>query len=278
MAEETNETETGTQKAAPAEAAGNETAAGNTASSQAPADNAGEDTQKEPENEPRDKKISRLKGKIEEYKKENSDLKSRMSKQSSDLDTMKRLALQEKDEIEKLRKENADVKDSFLRSRAEFDNLKKRSAKEKQDAINYANENLLKDLLEVIDNFDRTIEASANATDPKTISDGIAMVSKSFMNMLVNKYGLAAFGNAGDAFDENLHEAVRSVEEDVASRVIKTVYLKGYKLKDRVIRYAKVEVSVPKSGQSAPETGEEPASSPAENGDGAMSDGETESK
>ena len=151
------------------------------------------------------------------------------------------------EKIAELEKENADLKDQLLRRAADFDNYRKRMIKEKQETFDYANANLLADLLESLDNFDRTVEASATATDVKTIVDGIKMVKDSLVQMLENKYGLASYAVEGDEFDPDIHEAIGRVEEEgIEKETLKQIYLKGYKLKDKVIRNAKVMVSVPK--------------------------------
>lgn len=148
--------------------------------------------------------------------------------------------------VEALEKENADLKDQLLRRAADFDNYRKRMIKEKQEAFDYANAALLQDLLESIDNLERTVVAAEGATDAKSIADGVKMISASLVSMLENKYNLTAYGAVGEAFNPDEHEALRSEpSDDVESPVIKEVYLKGYKLKDRVIRNAKVSVSMP---------------------------------
>ena len=152
------------------------------------------------------------------------------------------------EKIVELEKENADLKDQLLRRAADFDNYRKRMIKEKQETFDYANANLLADLLESLDNFDRTVEASTTATDVKTIVDGIKMVKGSLVQMLENKYGLASYAVEGDEFDPDIHEAIGRVEEEgIEKETLKQIYLKGYKLKDKVIRNAKVMVSVPKN-------------------------------
>lgn len=152
------------------------------------------------------------------------------------------------EKIAGLEKEIAELKDKYLRTVAENDNWRKRMIVQKDEAVAYANASLLGDLLESLDNFDRTVEAAATATDPKSIADGITMINKSLVSMLENKYNLVAYGTAGDAFDPDIHEAIGRVEEeDVKEETLKQVYLKGYKLKERVIRHAKVMVSVPKA-------------------------------
>lgn len=152
------------------------------------------------------------------------------------------------EKIAELEKENADLKDQLLRRAADFDNYRKRMIKEKQETFDYANANLLADLLDSLDNFDRTVDAGATATDVKSVVDGIKMVNSNLVKMLESKYGLTSYGAEGDEFDPDVHEAIGRVEEEGKDKeTLKQVYLKGYKLKDKVIRNAKVMVSVPKS-------------------------------
>ena len=146
-----------------------------------------------------------------------------------------------------LEKENADLKDQLLRRAADFDNYRKRMIKEKAETAEYANANLLADLLESLDNFDRTVEASATATDVNSVVEGIKMINSNLVKMLEDKYGLNGYGKEGDEFHPDEHEAIGRIEEDVEKETLKQVYLKGYKLKDKIIRHAKVMVSVPKA-------------------------------
>ncbi len=150
------------------------------------------------------------------------------------------------EKIARLEAENADLKDQLLRRAADFDNYRKRMIAEKQEAFDYGNANLLKDLLDSLDNFDRAIEAAATATDVKAVADGVSMVNKNLVGMLENKYNLTSFGKAGDKFDPEIHEAIGKTEGDVKEPELSQVYLKGYKLKERVIRHAKVMVTMPK--------------------------------
>ena len=159
--------------------------------------------------------------------------------------------------IAELEKENADLKEQLLRKIADFDNYRKRMIKEKQETLDYANTNLLKDLLDSLDNFDRTIEAAASAKDAASIADGVKMVSKGLVSLLENKYNLTSYGAAGDAFDPEIHEAIGSAQGAVAEPVLSQVYLKGYKLKDRVIRHAKVMVTMPDGSVKAEDKAEE---------------------
>lgn len=149
--------------------------------------------------------------------------------------------------IAELEAEAASWKDQFLRKSADFDNYRKRMIAEKADAVAYANASLLKDLLESLDNFDRTVDAAETATDAKSIADGVRMISKSLVSMLENKYSLVGYGAVGDPFDPDVHEAIGMQEGDVGEEQLAAVYLKGYKLKDRVLRHAKVMVVKPKA-------------------------------
>jgi len=151
------------------------------------------------------------------------------------------------EKVAALEKENADLKDQLLRRAADFQNYRNRVIKEKEDLSKYANAALLGDLLDSLDNFDRTVEAGASATDVKTVVDGIKMINANLVKMLEDKYGLTGYGKEGDEFNPDEHEAIGRMEEDVEKETLKQVYLKGYKLNDKVIRNAKVMVSVPKA-------------------------------
>ena len=167
------------------------------------------------------------------------------SKGSETTEEKKELIPEEK--IAALEKENADLKDQLLRRAADFDNYRKRMMKEKQDTYDYANAGLLGDLLDSLDNFDRTIDAAKDAKDAKSIADGIKMINKNLVKMLEDKYGLTGYGKEGDEFNPDEHEAIGRMEDEKAKKeTLAQVYLKGYKLKDKVIRHAKVMVKVPK--------------------------------
>lgn len=152
------------------------------------------------------------------------------------------------EKIAALEKQIEDLKNQALYKAAENDNWRKRMMQQKDDAVAYANASLLGDLLDSLDNFDRTLDAAKDAKDAKSIADGIKMVNKNLVNMLESKYGLKSFGKEGDEFNPEEHEAIGRVEDESAkSETLKQVYLKGYKLNDKIIRHAKVMVNVPKN-------------------------------
>ena len=158
--------------------------------------------------------------------------------------TEKEVSPEEK--IAALEKEIEDLKKEALYKAAENDNWRKRMMQQKEEAVAYANASLLNDLLESLDNFDRTLDAAKDAKDAKTIADGIKMISKNLVSMLENKYGLSSFGKEGDEFNPEEHEAIGRVEDEKAKKeTLQQVYMKGYKLDGKIIRNAKVMVSVP---------------------------------
>lgn len=170
----------------------------------------------------------------------------------------------EEDPVQRLEREKAELEaknkelhNQYLMARADLDNYRKRMVKEKQEAFDYANENLLSDLLESLDNFDRALDAASTATDVAGVVDGVKMIKNQLVSMLENKYNLAGYGEKGDAFDSSIHEAIGSMSGPVAEPVCSEVYLKGYRLKERIIRYAKVMVQMPDGTVSGIDAGGE---------------------
>jgi molecular chaperone GrpE len=145
-----------------------------------------------------------------------------------------------------------DTHDQLLRKTADFDNYRKRMNQEKQKAIEFANESLLLDIIPVMDDFERAIQSAETSEELKSLPagkvmlDGITMIEKQLVSKLENKWGLKRYNSAGEAFDPNLHEAMLMEKSpDIEEPVIQEDFVKGYMLKDRVIRTAKVKVLMP---------------------------------
>jgi len=146
----------------------------------------------------------------------------------------------------------AELNDQYLRKAADFENYRKRVNREKQELTDFANQNLILDLLPVIDDFERAIKsaetgfASQSSQEFKSFYEGIAMIEKRLYTVLENKWGLKRFDSEGQPFDPSRHEALQ-VEKaaGIQEPVVKEDYVKGYSLKDRVIRFAKVKVLMP---------------------------------
>lgn len=139
--------------------------------------------------------------------------------------------------------------DRYARLMAEFQNFKKRSAKEKQDIHSYANEKIIRDLLEVLDNFERAISLMNNGNDDiksdenDAMQEGISLILSQLLEVLT-KAGLEEIEALGQEFDPKFHHAVLNEPSDeFKSGEVSKVLQKGYKLNDRVIRPAMVVVS-----------------------------------
>ena len=150
------------------------------------------------------------------------------------------------DTVAAQRDEINDLKDQLLRKQADFENFRKRMIRDREDAVRYANTNLLLDLVEVIDNFERAILSSEDSRDFDSLHQGIGLIEKQFTGMLDNKYGLKRFECVGEEFDPEKHEAIAAEESaEVEAQMVLDDFQKGYMLHDRVLRHAKVRVAVP---------------------------------
>lgn len=154
-----------------------------------------------------------------------------------------------KKELDALKGENSDLKDQYLRKSADFENYRKRMAKEKQDAVRYGNQELLKDLLEVIDNFERALKAGSASQDFEGFRDGIAMTEQHFTQLLASRWGLKRIEAENEEFNPELHEALYQEScEGLTVPTVMEILQTGYILHDRVLRPAKVKVGVPPNG------------------------------
>lgn len=188
-------------------------------------------------NEPKEENTDNLSEKEENTDKTRRNIFSR----KKDKDKSK---LQEKEaEIEKLKAEKAELNDRFLRLFSEFDNYKKRVSKEKLDLIATASEKVLVSLLPVIDDFERAIAANEKAADVDSMKEGFNLIYNKLIQMM-KRFDVEEIQAKGEEFNTDFHEAVThfpAQKEEDKGKVI-DVTEKGYKLKDKVIRYAKVVV------------------------------------
>ena len=151
-----------------------------------------------------------------------------------------------KEQIQKLEAEKAEMKDQFLRKAADFDNFRKRLIRDKEDAVSFANTSLLTDLIDVLDDFERAEEAAKKSKDFDTLANGVDLIEKRLMGLLEKKWGLTKYVPVNEAFDPEKHEALMMTESpDVKEATVAEVFQNGYILHGRVIRHAKVKVSMP---------------------------------
>jgi len=146
-------------------------------------------------------------------------------------------------EIEQLKTEKAELNDRFLRLFSEFDNYKKRVSKEKLDLIATASEKVIVSLLPIIDDFERAIAANEKVEDITAIKEGFNLIYNKLIKMM-KRFDVEEIQAKGEEFNTDFHEAVThfpTQNEEEKGKVI-DVTEKGYKLKDKVIRYAKVVV------------------------------------
>lgn len=143
---------------------------------------------------------------------------------------------------EKLEKEIIDLKDKYLRLYSEFDNFRRRTAKERLDLITTASEDLIKEILPIIDDFERAFKASEKESDVVKVREGNQLVFQKLVKTLENKGVRAMEDLIGNSFDPDKQEAITQIpapNEEMKGKVIDVVE-KGYTMGEKVIRYAKV--------------------------------------
>ena len=153
-------------------------------------------------------------------------------------------------EPEALRGELADLQEKMIRLQADFDNFRRRALKEREEAHQYGHENLVKDLLASVDNLDRAIEHArkSDGGDFESMLQGVELVQRELLGALAN-HGVSEIEAGNVAFDPNVHEAMAQKEDDsVPVNTVIEVFQKGYRLRDRLLRPARVVVSKPAAG------------------------------
>ncbi|MGP1507678.1 MAG: nucleotide exchange factor GrpE [Sphaerochaeta sp.] len=151
-----------------------------------------------------------------------------------------------RNKVAELEKSNAELKDQMMRRQAELENYRKRLVRDKEDAIQFANESLIRDILGFIDNLDRALAAAKNGGDVKSLVEGLEIAQAQLMSTLDKNWGLKAIESVGKEFNPNLHEAcMMTVDENLKEETVLDEFLKGYTLHERVIRPAKVKIGKP---------------------------------
>jgi len=185
--------------------------------------------------------------KIHEGSSADSNLKERTAAESPSMAN----PVSEDSEVTKLRQE-LDAKseeaktnyDRFVRQAAELENFKKRATREKEEAVRFANESLVRDLLPVIDNLERAVAHAQGGGNGKPLVEGVEMVLKGLLDVLA-KHGVAQISAVGQPVDPGKHEAMARVESEYhAPNTVIEEHHKGYLLKDRLLRPALVTVAM----------------------------------
>ena len=182
-----------------------------------------------------------VKKKTEKESKENHDAKASEVHEKA-VDSKEQVEVEESKEQSSEEKYN-ELNNKFLRLYAEFENFRKRTNKERLDIINNANADLLKDLIPVIDDFERAIANNEDSEDVVAIKEGFSLIYNKYKGILQTR-GLMPMEAKGEVFDPEVHEAVANMPTDdkkLKGKIIDDVE-KGYLLNEKVLRYAKVVV------------------------------------
>ena len=153
------------------------------------------------------------------------------------------ISTEEYQQLRECLKQKQEYFDKLLRLHAEFENFKKRSIKEKQQFLKLANEGLICELINVLDNFERAFDSASKMSDFKSLHQGVEMILKQ-IHRLLEKEGVKKIECVGKAFDPLHQEAIAHIETDkYAENTVVEEVQKGYLLEDRVIRPAVVKVA-----------------------------------
>lgn len=170
---------------------------------------------------------------IEEQVEEVKDNKIQEKNENSDLETLKAQLKEEKEKSD-------EYYERLKRNMAEFDNYKKRISKEKDMMYNTISADIISELLPILDNFDKALNAE---TLDESYKNGMAMIYNQF-NDTLQKLGVEEIDALNKVFDPNFHEAVMHIEdESFGEKEIVEVFRKGYKIGDKIIRHAMVKVA-----------------------------------
>ncbi len=164
--------------------------------------------------------------------------------ENEEIEELKKALEEEKAARETLEKEKQVLYDKFVRLNADFDNFRKRTQRDKEDLRKFAIENLLKDLLTPLDNFERALQSTEQGEiSLDRFREGIEMVYRQFLDML-KRYGVERFESRHQPFDYKIHEAISTIPtDDLPPDTIYDEYQAGYMIHDRLLRAAKVVVT-----------------------------------
>ncbi len=146
-------------------------------------------------------------------------------------------------DVETLRRQLDEKQDRLLRALAEADNVRRRAQRDREEYLKYANESLLRDLISVLDNLDRALEAARQRGDAASVVEGVELVQREFRRVL-ERHGVTRYSALGEPFDPTRHEAVaRVITKDAAPNTVVSEQLPGYLLHGRLLRAALVAVA-----------------------------------
>jgi molecular chaperone GrpE len=149
-------------------------------------------------------------------------------------------------------REVAEARERYLRTLADFENYKKRTARDREDWRRQAQSEVVREVLPVLDNFDRALAVGPGPGADDGFRAGVELIHRDFLKAL-ERIGVRPFSAVGERFDPQRHEAVGRVERsDVTDETVVAENLRGYLFQDRVLRPAQVVVAVPRAGAELP--------------------------
>src|SRR5215510_10737950 len=146
-------------------------------------------------------------------------------------------------DVEELKRQLDEKQDRLLRALAEVDNVKRRTQRERDEYVRYANESLVRELVPVLDNFDRALEAARATREAAKVVEGITLIQRELLRVL-ERVGVTRYSALGERFDPNRHEATgRAVSGEQPPDTIVAEIAPGYMLNGRLVRPAQVIVA-----------------------------------
>ena len=146
-------------------------------------------------------------------------------------------------ELDELKRQLDEKQDRLLRALADVENVRRRAQREREDYVKYANESLLRDVLPVLDNFDRAIAAAQAGTAAPGVVDGVELIRRELLRVL-ERHGVTRYSAVGQPFDPSRHEAIaRVVSTEQRPDTVVSETAPGYALHGRVLRPALVAVA-----------------------------------
>ncbi|TAL68855.1 MAG: nucleotide exchange factor GrpE [Bacteroidetes bacterium] len=174
----------------------------------------------------------------------------------SDLDIQESIEIKdtipETDRTKELEKERDELKDQILRAIAELENYRRRVLKEKREMLDYANERLLLNLLPILDDLGNAVEAGKKAVDCESMLTGLDLIYQKAQKLFENEGVKIMENTVGKPFDVHEHEAVMKMPSELPEDYIISEVQSGYKMKEKILRHAKVVTSAgePKEGEN----------------------------
>ncbi len=155
---------------------------------------------------------------------------------TTDVETLER-------QLDEARRDAADKQDRLLRALAEVDNIRRRAQRDREDYTRYASESLMRELIPVLDNFDRALAAARSAGNAPGLVEGVELIQREFLRVL-ERAGVTRYSALGQPFDPTRHEAItRLVSTEAAPGTVVAETAPGYMLNGRVLRAAMVAVA-----------------------------------